>query len=131
MNNPAALTCTGAIIRHKRIIGGRLCSGIRLHHHHRRFSIIRTLRIAKLFRLVGSLKKRFFSNSSIIAPRASSSSSSSSTCPSTPSIERRGNCRLKSLRRTNSFYAEAIADCLEFIKRSSQPAPCSLSSTSF
>ncbi|GMN28630.1 hypothetical protein TIFTF001_002121 [Ficus carica] len=27
--------------------------------------------------------------------------------------------RLTSLGRTNSFYAEAIADCLEFIKRSS------------
>ncbi|KVI08703.1 hypothetical protein Ccrd_012918 [Cynara cardunculus var. scolymus] len=28
-------------------------------------------------------------------------------------------CRLESFKRTNSFYAEAIADCLEFIKRSS------------
>lgn len=28
-------------------------------------------------------------------------------------------CRLRSLGRSNSFYAEAIADCLEFIKRSS------------
>ncbi|KAL8246742.1 hypothetical protein R6Q59_007958 [Mikania micrantha] len=28
-------------------------------------------------------------------------------------------CRLKSFTRTNSFYSEAIADCLEFIKRSS------------
>ncbi|KAK9062157.1 hypothetical protein SSX86_019343 [Deinandra increscens subsp. villosa] len=27
--------------------------------------------------------------------------------------------RLKSFTRTNSFYSEAIADCLEFIKRSS------------
>ncbi|KAB2634234.1 hypothetical protein D8674_042755 [Pyrus ussuriensis x Pyrus communis] len=28
-------------------------------------------------------------------------------------------CRLRSYGRSNSFYAEAIADCLEFIKRSS------------
>ncbi|KAK9670502.1 hypothetical protein RND81_13G205500 [Saponaria officinalis] len=28
-------------------------------------------------------------------------------------------CRLKSLTRTNSFYTEAINDCLEFIKRNS------------
>ncbi|CAN6563538.1 unnamed protein product [Malus baccata var. baccata] len=28
-------------------------------------------------------------------------------------------CRLRSFGRSNSFYAEAIADCLEFIKRSS------------
>ncbi|KAL4572643.1 hypothetical protein LXL04_019424 [Taraxacum kok-saghyz] len=28
-------------------------------------------------------------------------------------------CRLRSLGRSNSFYAEAIADCLEFIKNSS------------
>ncbi|KAI3747644.1 hypothetical protein L6452_10197 [Arctium lappa] len=27
-------------------------------------------------------------------------------------------CRLESFKRTNSFYTEAIADCLEFIKRS-------------
>lgn len=29
------------------------------------------------------------------------------------------NTRLRSLGRTNSFYSEAIADCLEFIKRNS------------
>ncbi|KAG9135729.1 hypothetical protein Leryth_002470 [Lithospermum erythrorhizon] len=28
-------------------------------------------------------------------------------------------CRLGSFGRSNSFYSEAIADCLEFIKRSS------------
>lgn len=28
-------------------------------------------------------------------------------------------CRLKSFTRSNSFYSEAIEDCLEFIKRSS------------
>ncbi|XVF62334.1 hypothetical protein PTKIN_Ptkin08bG0208600 [Pterospermum kingtungense] len=34
-------------------------------------------------------------------------------------------CRLRSssLGRSNSFYSEAIADCLEFIKRSSQKQP--------
>ena len=29
------------------------------------------------------------------------------------------NYRLKSYGRSNSFYSEAIADCLEFIKRTS------------
>ncbi|KAK9678676.1 hypothetical protein RND81_11G226800 [Saponaria officinalis] len=29
------------------------------------------------------------------------------------------SCRLRSLGRTNSFYTEAISDCLEFIKRNS------------
>ena len=29
------------------------------------------------------------------------------------------DCRLKSFTRSNSFYSEAIEDCLEFIKRSS------------
>jgi len=29
------------------------------------------------------------------------------------------SCRLRPLSRTNSFYSEAIADCLEFIKRNS------------
>ncbi|KAJ7944016.1 Protein phosphatase [Quillaja saponaria] len=28
-------------------------------------------------------------------------------------------CRMRSYGRSNSFYSEAIADCLEFIKRSS------------
>lgn len=28
------------------------------------------------------------------------------------------DCKLRSYRHSNSFYAEAIADCLEFIKRS-------------
>lgn len=31
----------------------------------------------------------------------------------------RAECRLRSFGRSNSFYSEAIADCLEFIKRSS------------
>lgn len=30
-----------------------------------------------------------------------------------------GDCRMITFRRSNSFYSEAIADCLEFIKRSS------------
>lgn len=33
--------------------------------------------------------------------------------------ERKSESRLRSLARTNSFYTEAIADCLEFIKRNS------------
>lgn len=35
---------------------------------------------------------------------------------------RKPDCRLRSLCRSNSFYTEAIADCLEFIKRNSYSA---------
>jgi hypothetical protein len=34
-------------------------------------------------------------------------------------IKSQGDCRFSSYGRNNSFYAEAIADCLEFIKRTS------------
>jgi len=34
-------------------------------------------------------------------------------------IKGQGDCRFSSYGRNNSFYAEAIADCLEFIKRTS------------
>lgn len=32
---------------------------------------------------------------------------------------RRADCRLRACRRSNSFYAEAIAECLEFIRKTS------------
>ncbi|KAL0914717.1 hypothetical protein M5K25_015090 [Dendrobium thyrsiflorum] len=32
---------------------------------------------------------------------------------------RRPDCRLRACRRSNSFYAEAIAECLEFIRKTS------------
>nr|KYP31687.1 hypothetical protein KK1_047857 [Cajanus cajan] len=34
-------------------------------------------------------------------------------------IKGQDDCRMRSCGRSNSFYAEAIADCLEFIKRTS------------
>lgn len=34
-------------------------------------------------------------------------------------MPRSHECRMRSLERSNSFYTEAIADCLEFIKRNS------------
>ncbi|KAJ1377671.1 hypothetical protein SESBI_48635 [Sesbania bispinosa] len=34
-------------------------------------------------------------------------------------IKGQSDCRMRSYGRSNSFYAEAIADCLEFIKRTS------------
>ncbi|XVF16063.1 hypothetical protein REPUB_Repub09cG0208700 [Reevesia pubescens] len=57
--------------------------------------------------------------------------SSSSLVTLTPNeVTLPNSCRLRpSLARSNSFYSEAIADCLEFIKRSSlsvdqkQPVP--------
>lgn len=34
-------------------------------------------------------------------------------------MPRSHECRMRSFERSNSFYSEAIADCLEFIKRTS------------
>ena len=34
-------------------------------------------------------------------------------------IKGQDDCKMRSFGRSNSFYAEAIADCLEFIKRTS------------
>ncbi|EEF33835.1 conserved hypothetical protein [Ricinus communis] len=34
-------------------------------------------------------------------------------------VEVSSDCRMRTFGRSNSFYSEAIADCLEFIKRSS------------
>ncbi|KAL5752253.1 hypothetical protein ACOSP7_022439 [Xanthoceras sorbifolium] len=59
--------------------------------------------------------------SSYIFPRNSSSSRRSLVMvdSSSSSSSNNNNCRLRSFGRSNSFYSEAIADCLEFIKRSS------------
>ncbi|XWS42255.1 hypothetical protein CRYUN_Cryun17cG0152500 [Craigia yunnanensis] len=69
-------------------------------------------------------------SSNIIIKRNNSSGRGSRSRLLTPTEAPLPNSRLRSsLGRSNSFYSEAIADCLEFIKRSSlsvdqkQPVP--------
>ncbi|CAK9321351.1 unnamed protein product [Citrullus colocynthis] len=51
-------------------------------------------------------------------------------CSSSAAAQPRCECRLSSFRRSNSFYAEAIADCLDFIKTSSSSSTSTSTSTS-
>ncbi|KAF7829085.1 hypothetical protein G2W53_020249 [Senna tora] len=51
--------------------------------------------------------------------RRNNSSSSRSSLVKQEQIKGRADCRLRSFGRSNSFYSEAIAECLEFIKRTS------------
>ncbi|ERN11531.1 hypothetical protein AMTR_s00022p00137840 [Amborella trichopoda] len=75
-----------------------------------RFYVRRLLRLLRRIRCacslaLGFLKKEKDSRDLSVKQRLFSSS----------------DCRPRSFGRSNSFYAEAIADCLEFIKRSSSP----------
>ncbi|KAK4583679.1 hypothetical protein RGQ29_021702 [Quercus rubra] len=111
------------------------CNGSRgFRLNSKRFSVQRLrARFIYLFKLLDrwrcsygqalkSLKKGFGRNrrsgSSI---KRSNNSSTSTRCLVTkvPNMVQADHCRLRSFGRSNSFYAEAIADCLEFIKRSS------------
>lgn len=108
----------------------RCHGGFRLKYP-RRFSVQRLReRFVHLFRLlsrwkssyghvVQSLRKGKGRNGSII--RRDGRSSKRSLVMEVTSSPNLGtvDCRLRSFRRSNSFYSEAIADCLEFIKRSS------------
>ena len=93
--------------------GGR---GFRLNP--KRFSVLIRVRVRLmyLFRLCGqaveSLKR------GISRSRSTKKGSDSSRSRMSLMMES-GDCRFRSFGRTNSFYSEAIADCLEFIKRSS------------
>ncbi|KAK2657675.1 hypothetical protein Ddye_010727 [Dipteronia dyeriana] len=80
-----------------------------------RYSCAQALKSAKK----GTTKR---STSSHIFPRNNSNSRRSLVMvdsSSSSSSSLKNNCRLRSFARSNSFYSEAIADCLEFIKRSS------------
>jgi hypothetical protein len=68
---------------------------------------------------LGRRKHSIKRNSSSSSSSSTSGSSSRSLVPKVPNMARADHSRLRSFGRTNSFYAEAIADCLEFIKRSS------------
>ncbi|GMH06624.1 hypothetical protein Nepgr_008464 [Nepenthes gracilis] len=92
------------------------CHGFRLNR--RRFSIqrLRAKKWRSSYRLlkngIATGSRRICSSRNRIKTRKSSSMISLSNA------ERPSNCRLRSLGRTNSFYSEAIEDCLDFIKRS-------------
>ncbi|KAK7386578.1 hypothetical protein VNO78_26911 [Psophocarpus tetragonolobus] len=51
--------------------------------------------------------------------KRNNSNNSSKSLVREEKIKSQDDCRMKSCGRSNSFYAEAIADCLEFIKRTS------------
>uniref|UniRef100_A0ACD5ZDS2 Uncharacterized protein n=1 Tax=Avena sativa TaxID=4498 RepID=A0ACD5ZDS2_AVESA len=107
----------------------RRARGFRLCARRYRFSVrrLRTNLIAFLG-LVGRHARR-------LGRRLSTTSSSSTTRGSSPcarsgsaralvggnGVANKAPRRAASFMRTNSFYAQAIADCLEFIKRNSVP----------
>ncbi|KAM0910973.1 hypothetical protein ACQ4PT_013837 [Festuca glaucescens] len=109
--------------------------GFQLCARRHRFSV-RRLR-AKLLTFLGlvgrharRLARRFSSSSSTGGAGCSRSSSSRALvgtrgsqrwCPAGGKTENKAPRRATSFMRTNSFYAQAIADCLEFIKRNSVP----------
>ncbi|KVH92141.1 hypothetical protein Ccrd_005827 [Cynara cardunculus var. scolymus] len=90
----------------------------------KRFSVQRFR--AKLFKFVRILVKAWRSCcSSVYAKKTSRSCnkvrdwSSPRSSVATNNVNQSNGCRSRSFGRSNSFYAEAIADCLEFIKNSS------------
>ncbi|CAI9299030.1 unnamed protein product [Lactuca saligna] len=104
----------------------------RRHHKSRGFRVnlkrfsVQGLR-TKLFNFFKILVRSWKSYSSSLSYTKSRSKRCSKVrdCSSPRSSVTTGNvdqsyvCRLRSLGRSHSFYAEAIADCLEFIKNSS------------
>lgn len=97
--------------------------GFRLNH--RRFSVSRLrVRFIYLVRLLGRWKSSYGQALESLKKGLSRCSSKRRTCYSSRGLdmERRNlsrpDCRLRSYGRSNSFYSEAIADCLEFIKSS-------------
>ncbi|CAL5188293.1 unnamed protein product [Lathyrus oleraceus] len=68
---------------------------------------------AQAFRL---LKKVFCRKSGL---KRNNSNSSRNGLMKEERMKNQGDCRVSSYGMNNSFYAEAIADCLEFIKRTS------------
>ncbi|KAJ4963620.1 hypothetical protein NE237_023559 [Protea cynaroides] len=90
----------------------------------RRFSVYR-LRVKFLYlvRLLRRWKSSYGQAIESLKKGIGRCSSSNRSCKGMTTMEERSfdqaDCRLKTYRRSNSFYSEAIADCLEFIKRSS------------
>lgn len=119
-------------VSYKRVVGGKRSHGsggrvFRLNS--RKFSVqgLRT-RFFCLFRLLSRLKASYGravrllkkgmrgKNGMMMMMRRNNSSGSRRNLVVIKEVPA---TRLRSFTRSNSFYAEAIADCLEFIKRSS------------
>lgn len=106
---------------------GRRCHGTRgFRLNPKRFSVQRLrARFLYLFRLLNTWRRSYGqvlqSLKRGISRRRSGKRNNSRTSSSRRrlAMEVPTDCRLRSFGRSNSFYSEAIADCLEFIKRSS------------
>ncbi|PIA26242.1 hypothetical protein AQUCO_09500011v1 [Aquilegia coerulea] len=117
-------------LSYKRVLKGRTQQrqkgkGFRLNQH-KRFSVFRLKRrfiyLIKILcrwnwksscgQAVGSIKNSIIS-------RSRSRKETPTTDHQTSNYGGRTEYRLRSYGRSNSFYSEAIADCLEFIKRTS------------
>ncbi|KAG5235752.1 serine/threonine-protein phosphatase [Salix suchowensis] len=101
--------------------GASSTRGFRLKYP-RRFSVqrLRARWRSSYGRAVQYLKRGMGRNSSIIDRCGSSERGfmmDSTRCHYMGKLD--DQCRFRSFGRSNSFYSEAIADCLEFIKRSS------------
>ncbi|KAK7360376.1 hypothetical protein VNO77_02365 [Canavalia gladiata] len=104
------------------------CRGFRLNP--KRFYVLRLRkRFNFFFRLFHSWKlisygealqllKKVVCRKSVFK-RNNSTSSSKRSFVREEKMKDQEDCRMRSYGRSNSFYAEAIADCLEFIKRTS------------
>ncbi|KAF5824270.1 hypothetical protein HanXRQr2_Chr00c011g0832791 [Helianthus annuus] len=93
--------------------------GFRLNS--KRFCVQRLrAKIFNFFRIViKAWKSRLYTMRTTMTTSKSNYGSSRGDLVSKTNAYRLHVCRQKSFTRTNSFYSEAIADCLEFIKRSS------------
>ncbi|KAM0021960.1 hypothetical protein Hdeb2414_s0023g00623151 [Helianthus debilis subsp. tardiflorus] len=93
--------------------------GFRLNSKRFRVQRLRA-KIFNVFRIViKTWKSHLYAMRTTMTPSKSNDGSSSRDLVSKTNANRLHVCRQKSFTRTNSFYSEAIADCLEFIKRSS------------
>ncbi|KAG7027838.1 hypothetical protein SDJN02_09015, partial [Cucurbita argyrosperma subsp. argyrosperma] len=103
----------------RRSHGFARCRGF--HLHSRRFSVSKLrAKFDWLLRILNRWRRSYSWSIKINKARRGGRSKASATASAEfPRCVDRGECRLRSFRRSNSFYAEAIADCLDFIKRSS------------
>ncbi|KVI03018.1 hypothetical protein Ccrd_018689 [Cynara cardunculus var. scolymus] len=101
----------------------------------RKYYATRGFRLTSKRFSVQRLRAKFFNFFKILMGSWKSNSSSSSSSSSSPYeksttkgvgkssqkrfVAKENGCRIRSFGRSNSFYSEAIEDCLEFIRRSS------------
>ncbi|CAN4109774.1 unnamed protein product [Withania somnifera] len=100
---------------YKRVIGRKKCYGIRgIKLNSRRFSV-QKVRV-KLLCFFKILKKSY---GNLLNLLKKNSSGRKERDHEKNLVRKKGDYKLKSFTHSNSFYAEAIADCLDFIKRNS------------